>query len=167
MSSVKIGWIGCGTHANEMLLPQLTRHGVALAALCDTDQARLAATAQRYGVASLKIRHHAVLLDNVETCAHVGLIGRFGAQWFRSVGTAVSPGSMLVTVTGAVGVSGRLRRMLRTKLSQVRCAFREPHRSSPTIRKRDAEEETHCQADQQHAPRDELAAAVDPGRLAV
>ncbi|HUY16370.1 MAG TPA: NADH-ubiquinone oxidoreductase-F iron-sulfur binding region domain-containing protein [Acidimicrobiales bacterium] len=50
----------------------------------------------------LKIRHHAVLLDNVETCAHVGLIGRFGAEWFRTLGTSVSPGSMLVTVTGAV-----------------------------------------------------------------
>jgi len=50
----------------------------------------------------LKIRHHAVLLDNVETCAHVGLIGRFGAAWFRTLGTRVSTGSMLVTVTGAI-----------------------------------------------------------------
>jgi len=50
----------------------------------------------------LKIRHHAVLLDNVETCANVGLIGRFGAAWFRTLGTAVSSGSLLVTVTGAL-----------------------------------------------------------------
>lgn len=50
----------------------------------------------------LKIRHHAVLLDNVETCANVALIGRFGAAWFRTLGTKVSPGSVLVTVTGAV-----------------------------------------------------------------
>ena len=28
MTPLRIGWIGCGTHANEMLLPQLTRHDV-------------------------------------------------------------------------------------------------------------------------------------------
>ena len=28
MSALRIGWIGCGTHANEMLLPQLMRHDV-------------------------------------------------------------------------------------------------------------------------------------------
>jgi myo-inositol 2-dehydrogenase/D-chiro-inositol 1-dehydrogenase len=51
MSAIRIGWVGCGTHANEMLLPQLTRHDVTLAALCDTDAERLAKTAARYGVA--------------------------------------------------------------------------------------------------------------------
>jgi myo-inositol 2-dehydrogenase/D-chiro-inositol 1-dehydrogenase len=50
MSRLRVGWIGCGTHANEMLLPQLIRHDVALAALCDTQADRLAQTAQRYGV---------------------------------------------------------------------------------------------------------------------
>jgi myo-inositol 2-dehydrogenase/D-chiro-inositol 1-dehydrogenase len=34
-----------------MLLPQLTRHDVALAVLCDTDEQRLDQTAERYGVA--------------------------------------------------------------------------------------------------------------------
>lgn len=48
---LRIGWIGCGVHANEMLLPQLTRHNVTLAAICDTDAERLGRTAQRYGVA--------------------------------------------------------------------------------------------------------------------
>ncbi len=51
MNPLRIGWIGCGTHANEMLLPQLTRHDVRLMALCDTDADRLGRTAQRYGVA--------------------------------------------------------------------------------------------------------------------
>ena len=50
----------------------------------------------------LKIGHGAVLVDNAETCANVGLIGRFGAQWYRGLGTASSPGSTLVSVTGAV-----------------------------------------------------------------
>ena len=48
--SVRIGWIGCGTHANEMLLPQLVRYDVTLAALCDIDAGRLSHAARRYGV---------------------------------------------------------------------------------------------------------------------
>jgi len=52
MSRLRIGWIGCGTHANEMLLPQLTRFDVALAALCDIDEARLARTGDRFGIAA-------------------------------------------------------------------------------------------------------------------
>jgi myo-inositol 2-dehydrogenase / D-chiro-inositol 1-dehydrogenase len=51
-NALRIGWIGCGTHANEMLLPQLTRHDVAITALCDTDETRLQSTARRYGVAA-------------------------------------------------------------------------------------------------------------------
>ena len=40
------------------------------------------------------------LVQNVESLAHASLIARFGAQWFRSVGTQESPGSTLLTVTG-------------------------------------------------------------------
>jgi NADH:ubiquinone oxidoreductase subunit F (NADH-binding) len=42
------------------------------------------------------------LVDNVETLAHVGLIARFGADWFRLLGSGEEPGSALVTVTGGV-----------------------------------------------------------------
>ena len=40
------------------------------------------------------------LVQNVETLAHVGLIARFGHEWFRSVGAGGSPGTALLTVTG-------------------------------------------------------------------
>ncbi len=40
------------------------------------------------------------LVQNVESLAHVSLIARFGADWFRRVGTDGSPGSALLTVTG-------------------------------------------------------------------
>jgi NADH:ubiquinone oxidoreductase subunit F (NADH-binding) len=40
------------------------------------------------------------LVQNVESLAHASLIARFGAEWFRSVGTQGSPGSTLLTVSG-------------------------------------------------------------------
>ena len=48
--TLRIGWIGCGTHANEMLLPQITRHDVALVAMCDTDADRLGRTGEPVAV---------------------------------------------------------------------------------------------------------------------
>jgi myo-inositol 2-dehydrogenase/D-chiro-inositol 1-dehydrogenase len=44
---IRIGWIGCGTHAGEMQLPQLVRLDVRLEALCDLDPGRLTRIADR------------------------------------------------------------------------------------------------------------------------
>jgi NADH:ubiquinone oxidoreductase subunit F (NADH-binding) len=43
-----------------------------------------------------------VLVNNVETLANVPGIVANGAEWFRSIGTESSPGSVVCTVTGAV-----------------------------------------------------------------
>jgi NADH:ubiquinone oxidoreductase subunit F (NADH-binding) len=42
------------------------------------------------------------LVSNVETLAHMALIARHGADWFRAVGSPTQPGSALVTLGGAV-----------------------------------------------------------------
>jgi NADH:ubiquinone oxidoreductase subunit F (NADH-binding) len=46
------------------------------------------------------------LVQNTESMAHVALVARFGAEWFRSAGTETSPGSALLTVGGAVNRPG-------------------------------------------------------------
>ena len=46
------------------------------------------------------------LVQNVETMAHIGLILRHGAGWFRELGTDADPGSTLVTVAGDVAAPG-------------------------------------------------------------
>jgi myo-inositol 2-dehydrogenase/D-chiro-inositol 1-dehydrogenase len=53
MTRLRLGWIGCGTHANEMLLPQISRFDVTLTALCDVDLGRLNASGARFGVAAV------------------------------------------------------------------------------------------------------------------
>ncbi|MDZ5451320.1 Gfo/Idh/MocA family oxidoreductase [Labrys sp. ZIDIC5] len=51
--TLNIGWIGCGVHATQMLLPQLLRHDVKIAALCDIDGKRLADAGRQFGVSTL------------------------------------------------------------------------------------------------------------------
>lgn len=46
------------------------------------------------------------LVSNVETYAHVALLARYGAAWFRSLGSPESPGSTLITLHGSVPQPG-------------------------------------------------------------
>ena len=46
------------------------------------------------------------LVQNAETAAQLALIARYGARWFRALGTDDEPGSALVTLQGAVARPG-------------------------------------------------------------
>jgi myo-inositol 2-dehydrogenase/D-chiro-inositol 1-dehydrogenase len=72
---VRIGWIRCGAHAGEMLLPQFVRLDARLDALCDIAADRLARIADRYGVG-------ARYTDPAALLAHPGL---------DAIGMAVGP----------------------------------------------------------------------------
>ncbi|MEH6727375.1 MAG: Gfo/Idh/MocA family oxidoreductase [Hyphomicrobiales bacterium] len=51
--TLNIGWIGCGRHARQMLLPQLGINDIRIAAVCDSDEAAMARVGHEYGVESL------------------------------------------------------------------------------------------------------------------
>ena len=59
------------------------------------------------------------LVQNAETLANLALIARFGADWFRRVGTAADPGSTLLTVSGGVAKPGVYEVALGTSLGNV------------------------------------------------
>jgi myo-inositol 2-dehydrogenase/D-chiro-inositol 1-dehydrogenase len=79
----RIGWIGCGTHAAEMLLPQLIRLPVTLAAIADTDPQRRATVGDRYGVAARYADADALLrhegLDAIGMAVGPAVHARIGA----------------------------------------------------------------------------------------
>ncbi len=59
------------------------------------------------------------LVHNPETLAQLALIARFGSDWFRELGSAADPGSMLVTISGAVAAPGVYELALGTALPDL------------------------------------------------
>ncbi len=51
-------------------------------------------------------RNRPTLLQNPETLAQLALIARFGASWFRELGSDADPGTALTTMAGAVAEPG-------------------------------------------------------------
>ena len=71
------------------------------------------------------------LIDNVETLANVPKIVLRGSEWFRSVGTAESPGTIVCTITGRVRRPGvaelAMGTTLREAIAEVAGGARDGH----------------------------------------
>lgn len=65
------------------------------------------------------LRGAPTLVQNAETLAHVALIARYGARWFRSLGIEAEPGTALVTLSGAVARPGVYEIELGTHVSEL------------------------------------------------
>ena len=89
----------------------------ALAAHLSGGEAKPTMTPPR--VAERGVADRPTLVSNAETLAHLALVARHGAQWFRSLGTPDEPGTMLFTVIGAVAVPGVVEGAVGSSFGQI------------------------------------------------
>ncbi len=75
----------------------------------------------------------AALVNNVETMAHVATILANGPEWFREVGTADSPGTIVCTVSGPNRGAGVVEVPMGTPLREVVEAVGHPVRPRPVV----------------------------------
>lgn len=68
------------------------------------------------------LRGRPTLVQNPETLAQVALIARFGADWFRELGSDADPGSVLVTISGEVCVPGVYELAFGTSMTELLAA---------------------------------------------
>ncbi len=59
------------------------------------------------------------MVSNAETYAHIALIARHGAAWFRSCGSPDAPGTALFTVSGAIARPGVVEAPLGTPVGEI------------------------------------------------
>jgi NADH:ubiquinone oxidoreductase subunit F (NADH-binding) len=74
-------------------------------------------------------RGRPTLIQNPETLAQIALIARFGADWFRELGTTADPGSALVTISGAVAEPGVYELAFGTPITELVAAAGGPTES--------------------------------------
>lgn len=82
----------------------ISGHETALVRWCNAGVAKPLPATPR--VTERGVSGRPTMVSNIETLAHVGLIARHGADWFRALGTEDDPGSALITLAGAVDRPG-------------------------------------------------------------
>jgi NADH:ubiquinone oxidoreductase subunit F (NADH-binding) len=91
---------GVGMHIAQIEARYVAGHESALASFLSGREAKPAFTPPRPFERGVDGRP--TLVCNAETLAHLALIARHGADWFRALGTPQRPGSVLVTLLGPI-----------------------------------------------------------------